>query len=139
MRVTGIRGTSHPDAYELRRHRRWRQAQRRISALPVRNRPRRKVFPLSLVLLVHGIAVTHPVLDLEVAGIRIGPLYTDSVDPLFFVERDDYPLWMKRIILPRELPRQIRIAFPIRVGIPIVEARIAIELGASVAREPSVR
>src|SRR5260370_34033436 len=111
----------------------------RVAAIAISNRSGREVLPRAFILLIHGVALAYPVLHLKIASERIGPLDAKCVVVFFLVESNDYPLWMKRVVLACEIVAQVRIAFPIRVRVSIVEAGVAIELGAAVAREAAVR
>ena len=68
MVITSIGGARHPDANELSRHWRWRQKHSGVSTLSVGNGSRGKTLPGSFILLIHGVAIAHPVLHLESAS-----------------------------------------------------------------------
>src|SRR5215467_2541785 len=95
MTVASVGGPRHPDAHEFRKHRSRRQTYHRLSSVVVRPDSRGEGFPYAFILFVHGVAVAFPVLHLEVARKRFGPLNADCIDALLFVERNHDPLRMQ--------------------------------------------
>src|ERR1019366_66364 len=139
MTITSIGGARHPDANELGRHWCRRQKHSGVSTLSVGNGSRGKILPCSFVLVIHGVAIAHPVLHLEIASKWIGPLDADSIDGLVFIEHDDEPLRMERVLYASEIVAQVWISFPIWLGVSVIEAGVAIDLCASVASKVLVR
>src|ERR1051326_2552147 len=137
MRVTRVRRLGHQHANVFGAHV-FAESERRHTPFRTGNRTRGETLPIALVLLVHGIGFAGPVLHLERLGIWVRPADANGIDVFFFVESDNDPLRMKRIVLAGESLRQIWIAFPIRAEVAIVEAGEAVELSSAVSGEPAV-
>ena len=70
--------------------------------------------------LVHGIFVAFPTLDHELRGIGLGPHDAHRVDGLDLGQIAHNPLWMQGIAFACESLREIGIALPIRILVPVV-------------------
>src|SRR5579862_8227409 len=98
MTVAGIGRAGHQDAHKLCADRRSGQTKSCITTVPGSERSRWECLPCSLVLLIHRIAVSYPILHLEVARVRLGPLDTDRIDVFLLVQRYHHPLRMYGVI-----------------------------------------
>src|SRR5579871_4596374 len=95
VRVTCVRRAGHPDTHELCADRRCGKTQACIATASASERSGWECLPRSLILLVHRVAVSDPVLNLEVPRIRRGPLNTNRTNVFLFIQRDHYPLRMQ--------------------------------------------
>src|SRR5215469_6849872 len=103
------------------------------------NASRSECPPLSLVLLIHRIAVASPVLHLKIACIGFGPMNANDVHILFLVEGNYHPLWMQRVILPSEVFCEVGITLPVGPSVSVVEPRVPIKLRSAIPRESPMR
>ena len=97
-----------------------------------------EVLPRSLILLVHCVAGTCPILHLIDSGIRFSPGDANCINVFILLKIYYYPLRMEGVVLASEALGQIRIAFPIGLGIAVVETRESVELRPIVSRESAV-
>src|SRR5437763_16331502 len=84
MRVTGIRGSRHPDPHPPHRHGRGRESNGRGSALAQINLPKRKRLPEPPIGSTNGI-VAGKELHRVLRGVRIDPRNSDRIHHLWTV------------------------------------------------------
>ncbi len=132
MRVAGIRRLGHPDAQVSHRDFPGDQFQRGDAAVPVRNGARREGLPHALGGACRERAArAGPKLNGVASRVRIGPGDANGIDIRLAAEIDHHPLRMQRIIFTSELASQVRIAFPVRLGIAIGEPRPSVSIAAA--------
>src|SRR5580765_2255460 len=124
VRVAGFRRPGHPDSHPPNRHGAANQLQRYFSSLAVRNRPAGKRYPRPRGGLANRI-YAGPILDEIVLAVGISPINLYGVDVLQAREVHNYPLGVQGVVFTRVGFRQIGIALPVCVGVPVGQPRIA--------------
>src|SRR5262249_19873575 len=96
-----------------------------------------EALPVAMSLIIHGVFAC-PVLDRIFFGERFTPRNSNRIYRLLLTQIDDDPLRMQNVIVATELASKVRIAFPICVGIAIIEARESIQLGSSITSKAAM-
>src|ERR1700757_3296766 len=121
VRVAGVRGFCHPDAYPANRHRSGGELDGRRSSFSIGYQTKWKGLPETFIRGPDGI-ISREKLHRIMARVRIGPCNANRIHTLNTGQIKKDPLRIFGVILAGKCLAEVGIALPVRVGVAVGQA-----------------